>query len=119
MLLWADAAGTALYGVIGAELARQSGAGPLVAVVMGMMTATFGGLIRDVICAETPLILKKEIYATPAALAAAAHVGLGAAGLPFEVSATAGIAAGFALRAGGIVKGWSLPTYKSRPGREY
>jgi len=119
VLLWADAAGVALYGVMGAELAHLSGAGPLVAMVMGMMTATFGGLLRDVVCGETPLILRKEVYATCAALAAATHIGMLALGLPFEVAACSGIAAGFVLRAFGIAKGLSLPGYKPRPGREY
>ena len=119
VLLWADAIGIALYGVMGAELARQSGAGPLVAIVMGMMTASFGGLIRDVICNETPLILGKEVYATAAALAAAVHIGLSTFGVPFEISVFSGIGAGFLLRAAGIAKGLALPTYKARPGRDY
>ncbi len=119
VLLWADAIGIALYGVMGAELARQSGAGPLVAIVMGMMTASFGGLIRDVICNETPLILGKEVYATAAALAAAVHIGLSTFGVPFEISVFSGIVAGFLLRAAGIAKGLALPTYKARPGRDY
>ena len=50
------------------------------AIVMGMMTATFGGLIRDVVCGETPLILRKEVYATCAVLAAATHALMVAAG---------------------------------------
>ena len=119
VLLWADAIGIALYGVMGAELARQSGAGPLVAIVMGMMTASFGGLIRDVICNETPLILGTEVYATAAALAAAVHIGLSTFGVPFEISVFSGIGAGFLLRAAGMAKGLSLPTYKARPGRDY
>ncbi len=119
VLLWADAIGIALYGVMGAELARQSGAGPLVAIVMGMMTASFGGLIRDVICNETPLILGKEVYATAAALAGAVHIGLSTMGMPFEISVLSGIGAGFLLRAAGIAKGLALPTYRARPGRDY
>lgn len=119
VLLWADAVGIALYGVMGAELARLAGVGALVAIVMGMMTATFGGLIRDVICNETPLILRKEVYATCAALAAATHILLVRAGVPLEVAALCGFAAGFGLRALGIARGLSLPVYKPRPGREY
>ncbi len=119
VLLWADGIGIALYGVMGAELARLSGAGPLVAIVMGMMTATFGGLIRDVICAETPLVLRKEVYATCAVAAAAVHIGLVFAGIPIEAAAIAGFGAGFALRAAGIVRGLSLPPYKGRPGKDY
>lgn len=118
-LLWADALGISLYGVMGAELAMLSGAGTLVAIVMGMMTATFGGLLRDVICNETPLILGKEIYATCAALAAVTHIGLSEFGLSLEMAAAGGIAVGFISRGLGIVKGLSLPTYKSRPGKDY
>jgi uncharacterized membrane protein YeiH len=119
VLLWADAVGISLYGVMGAELARQSGAGPLVAIVMGMMTATFGGLLRDVVCGEMTLVLRKEVYVTAAALAAAMHIGISALGVSTEISMMLGMAAGFSLRALGIVKGLSLPSYKARPGREY
>ena len=118
-LLWADAIGIAIYGVMGAELARLEGAGILVSVVMGVMTATFGGLIRDVVCNETPLILRKEVYVTCAALAGATHISLIALGVPVVYAAVAGLVLGFALRALGIRKGLSLPTYKSRPGRDY
>ena len=119
VLLWADAVGISLYGVMGAELARQSGAGPLVAIVMGMMMATFGGLLRDVVCGEMTLVLRKEVYVTAAALAAAMHIGISALGVSTEISMMVGMAAGFSLRALGIVKGLSLPSYKARPGREY
>ena len=119
VLLWADAMGLSLFAVLGAELARQTGAGPLVSIVMGLMTATFGGLIRDVICHETPLILRKEVYATCAALSAATHVLLVMAGMPEAIAAAAGFTAGFALRAAGIRGGVSLPTYRGRPGRRY
>lgn len=119
LLLWADAVGISLYGVMGAELAMLSGAGTLVAIVMGVMTATFGGLLRDVICNETPLILGKEIYATCAALAAATHIALSTYGVSLEVSASCGIAVGFISRGFGIAKGLSLPKYRSRPGRDY
>ena len=119
LLLWADGIGIALYGVMGAELARQSGVGPLLAIIMGMMTATFGGLIRDVICHETPLILRKEVYATCAALAATVYVALAGLDVPREAAVALGFTAGFALRAMGIARGLSLPTYRPRPGREY
>lgn len=120
VLLWADAVGIALYGVMGAELAQLSGAGPLVALVMGMMTATFGGLLRDVVCGEMTLVLRKEVYVTAAALAAATHIGISAlVDVSTEISMLAGMATGFSLRALGIIKGLSLPSYKARPGREY
>ncbi len=119
VLLWADGLGIALYGVIGAELATLNGAGPLVAIVMGMMTATFGGLLRDVICNETPLILRKEIYATCAAAAAGTYIGLTEFGVPTGFAGIAGFAVGFGLRAAAIIRGIGLPVYKARPGRDY
>ncbi|MEJ2016185.1 MAG: trimeric intracellular cation channel family protein [Limibacillus sp.] len=119
-LLWADALGLAAFCVLGAELARRAGADPLIAVVMGMMTATFGGLIRDVLCQELPLILRKEVYASAAAAGAIVHVaGTEALGLSVLVSASAGLASAFALRAAGIAFGLSLPPYKPREARDY
>lgn len=118
-VLWADAIGVAAYSVLGAEIALQNGASELVAMVMGMMTATFGGLARDVVCAEPVLIMRKELYATCAMAGAAAYVGLGMLDLPFNVSASVGFVVAFSLRAGGIHWGWTLPPYKARPGRDY
>ncbi len=118
-LLWADAVGLAFYGVLGAEIALIAGADPWAAVLLGVVTATGGGIIRDVVCNELPLILRREIYITAAALAAATYVALRLAALPRDVSLAAGITAGFALRAAAILRGWSLPPYRSRPAREY
>ena len=60
VLLWLDAIGLAAYGVLGAHVAFEAGAGVIVAAVLGVITATFGGLMRDVVSQETPLILKQE-----------------------------------------------------------
>ena len=86
---------------------------------MGTMTATFGGLIRDVVCTETPLLLRKEIYATAAGAGAAVLVGAEALALPSPVAVAAGVVASFAIRAVALVFGLSLPTYHARPGRDY
>lgn len=119
VLLWADGAGLALFTVLGTEVARAAGVGPLVAIMMGVMTATFGGLIRDVISNEVPLILRKEIYVTAAALGALIYWLLQSLGLPLLWAGLASFAAGFGLRALGLLLGWSLPAYHSRPGRDY
>lgn len=118
-LLWADAVGLATFCVIGAERALAAGAPAGVAVLMGVITATFGGLVRDVLCAEVPLILRREIYATAAAAGAAAYVVLHAAGMARPVTVLAAFLAAFAIRAIGIAFGLSLPSYRSRPGRDY
>jgi uncharacterized membrane protein YeiH len=119
-LLWADALGLAAFCVLGAELARRAGADPLIAVVMGMMTATFGGLIRDVLCQELPLILRKEVYASAAAVGAFVHLmAVEALALPVAVGAPCGFASAFAVRGAGIGFGLSLPPYKPREARDY
>ncbi|MCS6933011.1 MAG: trimeric intracellular cation channel family protein [Acetobacteraceae bacterium] len=119
VLLWADAVGLALFAGLGAEAALRFGAAPWVAVLMGVVTATMGGVIRDIVCAELPLILRKEIYATAAALGAAGFVVADAAGFPREASLSLCAALCFGLRAAAILRGWSLPAYRARPGRDY
>jgi uncharacterized membrane protein YeiH len=118
-LLWVDAIGMALYAVVGAEIALIAGADPWAAVLLGVVTATAGGILRDVICNELPLILRREIYITAAAAAAVTYVALRLAPLPRDVALVSGILIGFAIRAAAIVKGWSLPAYRSRPARDY
>lgn len=119
LLLWADAVGLGLFAVLGAEAALRAGATPWVAVLMGTITATAGGMLRDIICAEMPLILRREIYATAATLGAAVFVALQEIELGRTIAVSAGIAVGFGARAAAIATGWSLPTYRARPGRDY
>jgi len=119
VVLWADALGIAAYSVMGAEVALMAGANELVAIAMGVITATFGGLVRDVICLETPLILRKEVYATGTMVGASVYVGLGFMGISDTWAALSGFLAGFIIRSGGIALGWTLPTYKPHPGRNY
>lgn len=118
-LLWADAAGLALYAVIGAEIALLAGADPWAAVLLGTITATAGGLLRDIVCNELPLMLRREIYITAAAAAATVFIALRLAHVPRDTAVIAGVATGFAIRAAAITRGWSLPAYKPRPPRDY
>lgn len=119
VLLWADAVGLGIFAVLGTEAALAWGAAPWVAILMGTITATFGGILRDIICAELPLILRREIYATAAAFGALVFVVLTQAGLPRDLALPLGALAGFLLRGAAILRGWSMPTYKARPGRDY
>jgi uncharacterized membrane protein YeiH len=117
VLLWLDAAGLALFCVVGADRALVAGAGPFIAVAMGVVSATFGGVIRDILGGESPLILRKEIYVTAALAGAAAFVALAALGAPAAIAAAAGFAACFVIRALALHYGWSLPVYRAREGR--
>src|SRR3712207_518968 len=76
-LLVTDAFGLAIATVFGAEAAARAGAPPLIVIVMGVTTGVAGGILRDVLCAEVPLILRREIYATASMAGAVAYVALG------------------------------------------
>ena len=119
VLLWSDAVEMGLFAVLGAEAAVRAGASSWVAVLMGTITATFGGILRDIICAELPLMLRREIYATAAAAGAAIYVVLNIAGTSRDIAISAGAIGGFLIRAEAIRRGWSLPAYRARPGRDY
>jgi uncharacterized membrane protein YeiH len=80
-------------------------------VVMGVLTATFGGVIRDVLAHEPSLLLRHELYVTPALLGAGAFVVAGLLGAPVIVAGVAGFAIAFGVRAGAILWGWSLPGF--------
>lgn len=120
LLLWADAIGLSLFSVLGARLALDAGSGLAIAIVMGLLTATFGGLIRDVLCREIPLILRKEIYATAALCGSTVYVLLEQISiLPYLVAESGGVMTCFIVRALGLMRGLSLPAYRARAGRHY
>ena len=117
LLLWVDAAGLALYATVGAERALSVGSTPLVAIIMGVITATFGGIIRDLLGQARSIIFSHEIYITAAFGAAITYVALHHFGSAHELGVIAGVLAGFTLRAGALLWGWSLPRYKPYPPR--
>ncbi|MBX3315240.1 MAG: trimeric intracellular cation channel family protein [Phycisphaeraceae bacterium] len=110
-LLWADAVGLALFAVIGAATATQLGARPITATLMGALTATGGGVIREIIRNEMPIILQREIYLTAALAGSAAYVALDALHAPEWACLGTGIAIAFALRALGMTRNLNLPAY--------
>lgn len=113
-LTWSDAVGLATFCVVGAQVALGTGAPSVVAVLMGIMTATFGGIMRDVLCAEIPLILQREIYATAAAAGAIVYVLAQAVTGNEPVSAALAFLAAFGARTAGIVLRLSLPRFTRR-----
>lgn len=114
LLLWLDALGMAAYAVVGALKAVSLGVPPISAVIMGVLTATFGGVIRDILAHEPSVLLRRELYVTPALIGAGVFVGLDALDLQLLVSGTVGFAAAFAVRAGAILFGWQMPGFPGR-----
>lgn len=117
-LLWLDAVGLAAFGVFGAYKGLAVTGSPVVAVVTGMMTATVGGILRDVLAREPSVLLSPEIYVTAALAGGVAFVLGDVAGLPLVPGAGIAFAIAFGVRSGGLLFGWTLPAYRSRPGRD-
>ncbi len=115
-ILWLDAVGLALVTIAGTSKALDAGTGALVAVVMGVVTGSVGGIIRDVLGHEPSIILRREIYVTASLVGAAAFIALAAAGLDRVIAGTAGGLLVFAIRGLAISFGWSLPTHRTTPG---
>ncbi len=111
-ILWGDALGLAVFAVIGTQIAVASGAGMVVSIVLGVLTATFGGVLRDILAGEPTMILRKEIYVTAAALSAAGYYCMTMIGLPDIVAVPAAVAAGFVLRALALMHRLTLPGFR-------
>ena len=111
LLVWADAVGMALFSVLGTIKALQWDAPPEVAVVLGMMTATFGSLIRDTLLNQRPVLLGPEIYVTATVLGAGSYILLQAYSATAALAMPVAIGLAFALRASAILFDLRLPKY--------
>lgn len=110
-LLVLDAAGLGLFTAAGAEKAIAANMRPFATIFLATLTATGGGVARDVLLAKVPGILNADFYATAALLGAIVILLTRAAGAPPRVSALAGCASCFVLRLLGILLHWHLPIF--------
>lgn len=104
-----DAVGLAFFAVSGAQKALAFGASPIMAILLGMLTGIGGGVVRDVLLAEIPVVLRSELYAAAALVGAAVVVGGTLLHLPVLVCALGGGLTCFTLRVTAIRRGWRLP----------
>jgi uncharacterized membrane protein YeiH len=107
-----DAAGLALFAVAGASKALAYGLNPVMATVLGMVTGIGGGMVRDVLLAEIPTVLRAELYAVAALAGAAAAVIGQTLQLPVAPVTTVALILCFWLRVMAIRRGWRLPVAK-------
>ncbi len=113
-LLWLDALGLAVFSVTGAHTALDAGAGPSIAIAMGVASATFGGIIRDVLGGESPIVLRKEIYVTAALFGALTATLVTGLGYTLNSSLVAGFAVALTIRAAALYWNLSLPRYEGK-----
>ena len=117
LLIWLDAIGLAAYSVMGAAKGLAATGSATVAIVTGVLTATCGGILRDVVANEPSVLLRPEIYITAALAGAVCFVIAHGLGLPLYASSGVGVVAAFAVRGGALRYGWTVRSYKPRPGR--
>lgn len=117
LLLWLDAVALAAFSVFGAYKGLSVTGSAVVAVIMGMFTGTLGGILRDVLAGEPSVLLRQEIYVAAALAGAATFVAADAAGAAPGMAAGLGFAMTLGVRCGALLRGWTLPPYRSRPGR--
>ena len=117
VLTWLDALALSVAVPAGVGVALAAGQPWSVTLIMGIATGCFGGLMRDVVCNEVPLVLRQgELYVS-AAFAGATATLLALPVLPSGVALLLCATVTFALRAGSLLFGWQLPVYRSRPPR--
>jgi uncharacterized membrane protein YeiH len=116
--LWFDAFGLALVTIAGTVKAMDAGAPALVAIAMGAVTGTVGGIIRDTLGHVPSVLLSHEIYITASVVGACTYVGFGALGLDRMVAMISGFVVTFTVRGMAIKFGWSLPVFRESTKRE-
>ena len=114
-LLVADAFGLALFAITGAQVAEERRCQPLVVILMGTLTGTGGGVIRDVLTAKVPLLLRADIYASAAIAGISVYLLLRAARMPGRGAAVTGVMVTVGIRLAAIAFGLRLPALTLPP----
>lgn len=111
LLTLADAAGLALFTVGGLERALADNASPTVAVIMGVITGVAGGMLRDMLAGQVPLILRREIYASASIAGGVSYFLLADLGVPLHWNAVAAMLICFAIRMMALRWHLSMPLF--------
>lgn len=108
-LLMADALGLALFAISGAQIAEAENHPSLIVILMGAMTGTAGGMLRDVMSARVPLIFQQDLYATAAIAGIVVYLMLQKLRVPRAAAICAGVLVILGMRLAAVVLGWHLP----------
>lgn len=111
VFLFLDAVGLVLFSVIGCNVALGLELPFLVVIAAGLITGCVGGVLRDVLCAEIPLLFRAELYATVSVLTAGVYLGGLEAGIPHDVALLMAMTLGLTLRLLALRFGWSMPKF--------
>jgi len=111
IFLLVDGLGLVAFCVIGCDIAMGAGMHPAIVVLAGMITGVFGGLLRDILCNQIPLVLQREVYATVALFTGSLYVGLLYFKVDSSVAQLVSIGAGFLFRFLALHFAWRLPNF--------
>ena len=107
-----DALGLVVFTIIGCDVAMEMGQHPLIVIVAGMITGIVGGILRDVLCNDIPLVFSGELYATVSIVTGAIYYsGLQLGRARPMLVIVAAMVVGFALRVLAIVWKWEMPKF--------
>mgnify|MGYP001194421455 FL=1 len=111
LFLFLDAVGLVVFTVIGCNIALALGMPYVIVIASGMISGCVGGVLRDILCTEVPLLFRAELYATVSILAGALYIGGQYAGLPHALAMGIAMLAGLGLRLLALRYGWSMPKF--------
>ncbi|APF39245.1 trimeric intracellular cation channel family protein [Chelatococcus daeguensis] len=111
LFLFLDAVGLVVFTVIGCNIALALGMPYVIVIASGMISGCVGGVLRDILCTEVPLLFRAELYATVSILAGALYIGGQYAGLPHALAMGIAMLTGLALRLLALRYGWSMPKF--------
>ena len=114
LLLLNDAIGLAVFTIVGCQRAMDAGTTSIVAVLMGVTTGVAGGVFRDVLCGDVPVVLRSEIYATASLLGGTVFL-IGRSNLPQPIAIALGMATTLLVRLVALRWHLSLPVVSGRP----
>lgn len=109
VIRWFDALGLAAFTIIGVEAALSRGMTATIAILMGAFTAVIGGVMRDIVCRQIPLVLRQEIYITASIIGSGYYLLMLQTGINAWLRSLSTIALIFAVRMLAVYRGWNLP----------
>lgn len=114
LFLLADALGLVAFTVIGCQVAQLMQLPVTVVIISGMITGCAGGVLRDVLCNEVPLLFRKELYASVSVVTGALYLGAQALGLNANAAVLIALPVGLALRLLALRFNWQMPKFVYR-----
>ncbi len=113
VFLLVDGLGLVAFTVIGCDVARSMDAHPSIVVLAGVITGIFGGLMRDVLCNEVPMVLRRELYATVALFTGVLYITLLWFDIGTNLASLVALGAGFLFRLLAMRFTWQLPSFSA------